>query len=62
MPFIATSGDLSSYIKMGQEFHYVRGKNPEFCSILAKCYLIYISNIKNVKDDTKPLSKNGIKD
>lgn len=42
---------------MEQEFHYVR-QNPEVYSILAECYLIYISNItKNVKDDYKILYK-----
>lgn len=57
MPFIATSGHLSSNIKMEQEFHYVR-QNPDVYGILAECYLIYISNItKNVEDDYKILSK-----
>lgn len=53
MPFIATSGDLASRVKMGQGFHYVRGNIQKFTVILAKCYLMYISNIKNVKDDYK---------
>lgn len=42
---------------MEQEFHYVK-QNPEVYSILAECYLIYISNItKNVKGDYKILYK-----